>query len=76
MYCYFIMIHTVYYDTMYCINIVEAHCHVAELTSSGGIDEQFVNESGTERFSLGGEEGRNILFLIPMLHKLLINSPQ
>ena len=22
-------------------NIVEAHCHVAEFTSSGGIDEQF-----------------------------------
>ena len=40
-YCCFIIIRTVYYDIMFYINIVEAHCHVAELTSSGRIDEQF-----------------------------------
>ena len=53
-YCCFIIIHTVYYDAVYCINIVEAHCQVAELTSSGGIDEQFANKSGTEQFQLRG----------------------
>ena len=46
-YCCFIIIRTVYYNIMFYINIVEAHCHVAELGNRN--QEQNVSASGVKK---------------------------